>query len=104
MIEEDTGRKAILENGLPLKLIELLKKPLPSYLEDMDDAGCFVDVDEPDGNGGYIPPQDTSSFQVGLTSKGYYTSGVHDVHGEEPHEDDYSFLEGKYAGETILLK
>ena len=79
-------------------------KPLPRYLEDMYAPGCFVDVDEPDGNGGYIPPQDTSSFQVGLTSKGYYTSGVHDVHGEEPHEDDYSFLEGKYAGESILLK
>jgi hypothetical protein len=53
-LAEDPIRKASLLNLLPLGLIELLGKPLPRYLEDMYAPGCFVDVDEPDGNGG--PP------------------------------------------------
>jgi hypothetical protein len=62
-----------------------------------------VDVDKPDENGEYTP-QDTARFSVGLTPVGYYSSGTFDVQGEEPDESDYSFLEGKYAGESILLK
>jgi hypothetical protein len=106
-LEEDPGRKANSRNLLPLSLIELLGKPLPRYLEDMGAPGVpgrFVDVDEPDANGEFTHPQDTSRFSVGLTPAGYYSSGTFDVHGEEPAENDFSFLQGKYAGETILLK
>jgi hypothetical protein len=59
----------------------------------MNAAGCFVDVDLPDGNGEFTTPRDISSFSTGLTPEGYYTSGVFDVHGEESQENDFfSFL------------
>jgi hypothetical protein len=106
-LEEHTGRKAILENSLSLKLIELLKKPLPSYLEDMDAAGCFVDVDVParpagvpDGDGEFTTPKAISRFLTGLTPEG----DLFDKHGENSQEKDFSFLQDVYGGVCILLK
>jgi hypothetical protein len=107
-VEEDPERKAELCKLLPPSLIAVLEKPLPRYLEDMGASGVhgrFVDVDQPDEDGDYTHPQDTARFLPGgLTKKGYYSSGTFDVQGEEPDESDHVFLEGRYAGESILLK
>jgi hypothetical protein len=93
-LEEDPERKADLFKLLPLLgLIELLEKPLPRYLEDMGAPGIHPPARHRKVLGG-----------AGLTPAGYYPSGTFEVHDEEPDESDYSFLEGKYAGETILLK
>ena len=85
----------------------MLKNPLPSYLEDMGDARCFVDVDVParpavvpDGDAEFTIPKDISSFLTGLTPEGY----LFDEHGENSQEKDFSFLQDVYGGACILLK
>jgi hypothetical protein len=90
--EEDSGRKEMLKNALPLNLIEIVKKPLPPYLEEMADAGCFVDADFP-------LPEDIFDLGSGLTQGGY----VIDEDSKAAQERDFHYLQQMFAGETILL-
>jgi hypothetical protein len=89
---EDIGRKEILKNALPPNLIEIVKKPLPPYLEEMADAGCFVDADFP-------LPEDIFDLGSGLTPGGY----VFDEDSNAAQEKGFDYLQATFAGETLLL-